>query len=133
MEESYMNSTISRKAAIYCRLANADTERIERQEEELLKYAEQNGYKERACYRDNGENGLSLERPGMQNLINDIKDGKINTVIAYNLNRVARGRQPMVQWLQILKEYGTEFISVSDGCRFPGDDIFIDPQTFARL
>ena len=116
-----MNST---KVAIYCRVAQANEEIIAQQEETMLQFAGGNGYSVIACYRDNGESGLSLDRPGMKNLIGDIQDGKIQTVIALDFSRVARGLAPMREWFTILKKYDTLFVSVRDNFQYPNDDCF---------
>ena len=113
-----MTSTL--KVAVYSRVASADDDRIAGQEEDLLRFADRNGYAECTCYRDNGESGLSLNRPGMQRLINDIQDGRIGTVIVIDLDRIARGLQPMIKWCQLIKKHGVVFISTR------GDDTFLD-------
>jgi len=111
-------------------VASADDRRIEQQERTLLQYAEENGYGSCACFRDNGESGLSLDRPGLQSLISEIQDGKIKTVIAADMCRIARGSLPMGEWIEIIKKHGIEFISVSDGFRFPDDDKWFGVLTF---
>ena len=114
-----MNKT---KTAIYCRMASADDERLSWQKEALLKYADCNGYTDCVCYGDNGFNGLSLDRPGMQSLISDIQNGLVGTVIVANLSRIARDYPVMAEWLNILKEYGVTLVSVNDAFRFPDND-----------
>ena len=109
------------KTAIYSRVACVDDDRIEQQEQRLLQFAEENGYGDCACFRDNGEKGLSLDRPGIQKLIGEIRDGKIKTVTVYDLSRIARGLALMDEWFMIIKEYGVELISVKDNYRFPDD------------
>ena len=108
------------KVAVYSRVASADDDRIAGQEEGLLKFADRNGYAECTCYRDNGESGLSLNRPGMQRLINDIQGGRVGTVIVLDLNRIARGLQPMIKWCQLIEKHGVVFISTR------GDHMYLD-------
>jgi transcription elongation factor Elf1 len=118
MEDNTMNN---KKTAIYCRMACADTEQIERQEEMLLKFAGDNGYGECACYRDNGESGMSLDRPGMQRLKDDIRAGKIHTVIVYNLSRISRNALHFNDWYQLLKRHRVGFLSVLEKQWLNGD------------
>ena len=113
---------MSDKTALYCRVACADDDTMTRQEHSLRQYAEKSGYIDCECYRDNGISGLSLDRPAMQNLISDIKDKKVTTVIVLDLARVARGFAPMEKWFKILKKHGILFVSVKDNYRFPDDD-----------
>ena len=109
------------RTAIYSRLAHADIERLDMQEQELLQFAEKNGHGDCVCYRDSGVSGMSLDRPGMNSLITDIQNGEISTVIVDNLVRVARSNIAMAEWFVILRKYGIVFISVKDDFRFPND------------
>ena len=109
------------KTAIYCRMASTDAERIEEQEQALLKFAEENGYNDCVCYRDNGESGLSLDRPGMQRLQNDIREGKVHTVIVYNLSRISRNALHFNDWYQLLKKHRVVFLSVVEKQWLDGD------------
>ena len=74
------------KTALYCRIANADNTAMALQEEMLLRYAADNGYNDFIIYRDNGESGLTLDRPGMNALMADVRKGRIQTIIHDNLS-----------------------------------------------
>ena len=100
--------------AIYSRVAQADEYRIRWQEEKLLQYAKLNGHNDCVFYRDNGTSGMSLDRPGMKNLIHDIQDGIIGTVIVADQNRVARDYMLMRKWFMFLAKYGIVFLSVAE-------------------
>ncbi|GHV10299.1 hypothetical protein FACS1894217_15720 [Clostridia bacterium] len=105
----------SAKTAIYTRLACADDERIEKQESELLKYAEITGYKKCVCYRDNGKSGVTLNRPELQDMLLDIESGVIDTVIVKDLARLSRNRLELVELINLLTENDALLISISDG------------------
>ena len=117
------------KTAIYSRVAQADEERLNWQEEKLLHFTEQNGYGDCACYRDNGISGMSLDRPGMIILMNDIRDGSIRTVIVNSLDRIARSYTIMERWFIFLAKYGIILLSVNEDYRFPDDGSLFMMQT----
>jgi site-specific DNA recombinase len=41
-------------------------------------------------YDDGGLSGASLDRPALQNLLADVRGGKINTVVVYKVDRLTR-------------------------------------------
>src|ERR1700724_1290025 len=43
-------------------------------------------------YDDGGLSGASLDRPALQNLLADVRAGKINTVVVYKVDRLTRSR-----------------------------------------
>jgi DNA invertase Pin-like site-specific DNA recombinase len=103
------------KTAIYSRLASADAELIEQKESEMLNYAESNGFTPCVCYRDNGQSGVQLDRPGLQNLLSNIRSGGIERVIVADIARLSRGYIQTNELLRMFADHGVEFISVKDG------------------
>ena len=93
-------------------------------------YSQDLSEKVRTAKASAAKSGLSLDRPGLQSLIGGIQEGKIKTVIAADMCRIARGSLPMGEWVKIIKKHGIEFISVSDGFRFPDDDKWFGVLTF---
>ena len=105
--------------AFYSRVACADADALFAQESMLINYAESNGYESgefntHRFYSDNGESGLTLGRPGMDKLMADARDGRIDVLIVKDLSRVARNFMLIDDWLRFLKKYGVRFISVND-------------------
>ena len=69
----YIKLARLRSVAFYSRVACADTDSLSAQECHLANYAEANGYESgefntHHFYSDNGESGLTLDRPGMNRL-----------------------------------------------------------------
>jgi DNA invertase Pin-like site-specific DNA recombinase len=102
------------KTAIYCRLACADDERMAEQEKEMLRFAEQNGYNDCVCYRDNGQSGVTLNRPGFNAMMTDIEGGKVGCVIAQDISRVCRNYLEFDNWLNAMTDKGVRLIAVKD-------------------
>ena len=64
-------------------------------------------------YDDNGFTGSNTNRPSLQKLINDIKEGKVNMVIVYKLDRLSRSLVDFVQILKFFDEHGVAFASIT--------------------
>lgn len=88
-----MNNTY--KAAIYCRLSkddeqSGDSVSIETQRMMLGRYCLDNAIEVFDIYVDDGYSGLNFNRPAFKRLIQDLEDGKFNTVITKDLSRLGR-------------------------------------------
>ena len=104
----------NRKTALYCRTATYNDFVIKNQEERLRRFAKKNGYTNPACYTDNGENGLTLDNPGMKRLIADIESGNVQTVIVIRVDRIARSYERLLEWKMLIEKYDVECISVDE-------------------
>ena len=116
----YIRLARARNVAFYCRMALADTDALAVQERHLFNFAEANGYEDgefnkHRIYHDNGQSGLTLDRPGMNALMADIRDGRVDVLIVKDISRVLRDYLKIEPWLGFLKERGVRFISVNDG------------------
>jgi DNA invertase Pin-like site-specific DNA recombinase len=109
--------------ALYCRTALTDDERIAEQEASLRQYANSQGYGNCVCYRDNGESGVTLNRPAMGKLIRHIRDGRVCRVVVSDLARVARNCIEVQEFLQFLSKQGVELVTL-DGCTYKSDKVF---------
>ncbi|MDD5681683.1 MAG: recombinase family protein, partial [Candidatus Omnitrophica bacterium] len=64
-------------------------------------------------YDDGGYTGANTERPALQKLIADIKEGKINCVIVYKVDRLSRSLLDFVQLLELFEKHNVVFVSVT--------------------
>ena len=72
------------KTALYCRVASSHpygAGAIDIQRDKLLDFAKCNGLTDFEEYLDNGYGGNTLDRPGFTRMNDDIKAGKIGTVV----------------------------------------------------
>lgn len=69
-----------------------------------------------ACkiYIDKGFSGKNTNRPGFKDLMDDIKDGKINKVIVYKLDRLSRSTLDFGLLMNEFKKYDVSFHSISE-------------------
>lgn len=106
--------------ALYCRLSRDDDYRgdsasIQTQKQMLEQYAKQNQFNHLKFFIDDGYSGTSFERPGFQELINDIEKDKIGTIITKDLSRLGRDYLKTGYYLEnYFPEHKVRFIAVND-------------------
>ena len=88
---------------------------IENQRMILRKFTAENGGTIADEYVDDGWSGTNFERPGVKRLLDDAKDGKIDTVVVKDLSRFGRNYIQVGQYIDyIFPAYGIRFIALSD-------------------
>ena len=65
-------------------------------------------------YSDPGFTGANLNRPALQEMFEDIKQGHINLVIAYKIDRLTRSPKDFYHLIEIFENNGVDFLSVSE-------------------
>lgn len=64
-------------------------------------------------YDDGGFSGGNLERPALKRLLEDIKAGKINTVVVYKIDRLTRALMDFSKLVEVFDQYGVSFVSIT--------------------
>ena len=64
-------------------------------------------------YNDPGYTGANTDRPALQKLITDIKEGKINCVVVYKVDRLSRSLLNFSQLLEFFDQNNVTFVSVT--------------------
>jgi DNA invertase Pin-like site-specific DNA recombinase len=64
-------------------------------------------------YDDGGFSGGNLERPALQRLFQDIREGKIDCIIVYKIDRLTRSLLDFSKIIQLLDEHNVSFVSVT--------------------
>lgn len=64
-------------------------------------------------YDDGGFTGANIERPGLQKLLSDIKDRKIDCVVVYKVDRLSRSLMDFAQLLEFFDKNNVTFVSVT--------------------
>ena len=65
-------------------------------------------------YREEGRSGKDLERPEFKRMMNDIREGKVNTVIVYKIDRITRSLRDFYDLWETFEEYGVQFVSLHE-------------------
>ena len=89
------NNEITRITALYERLSrdddqNGDSLSISNQKAYLEDYAVKNGFRNIRHYTDDGYTGRNFNRPGFQEMLKDIENDLIGTVIVKDMSRFGR-------------------------------------------
>ena len=109
------------KAAIYCRLSKDDEQKgdsvsIETQKMMLTKFCREQSIEIFDIYVDDGYSGLNFNRPSFKRLIQDLEDGKFNTVITKDLSRLGRDYIQTGYYIDIyFTSKRIRYIAVNDG------------------
>lgn len=82
--------------------------------EAYIKSQAHEGWKLRPTqYDDGGLSGGTLERPALHRLIADIRDGLIDVVVVYKVDRLSRSLADFARLVELFEEYSVSFVSVT--------------------
>lgn len=107
--------------ALYCRLSkddgsNSESLSIRTQKAMLMEYATRNGFGNCQYYVDDGYSGTNSDRPAFQELLDDIREGKVATVITKDQSRLGRNHIETGTYMEIFfPEHGVRYIAINDG------------------
>jgi len=107
------------RCGIYTRVSTDTQSEIEfnsceSQKEQILSYVKsQNDLEVVKIYSDAGYTGSNLNRPALQNLLNDIALDKIECVLVYKIDRLTRSPKDFYHLIEYFDKYGVSFISTT--------------------
>jgi len=110
----------NKKCAIYTRVstdnqAEKEFSSCEAQEQKIKSFvASQNNWQVFKVYSDAGYSGATLERPALQQLLSDMKEGKIDIVLAYKIDRLTRSPKDFYQLIEFFEQSKIDFISITE-------------------
>lgn len=64
-------------------------------------------------YDDGGYSGGNMDRPGLQQLIADIKKGAVDIIVVYKIDRLSRSLADFAKLVEIFDEHKVTFVSVT--------------------
>lgn len=102
-------------ALLYCRVSTTkDTQEssLERQEEELMKFAFQQSYKVNGVFSDQ-HSGYEMDREGLLEMLNAIKTDIVDAVFIQDETRLGRGHA-RIALLHVMKKYNVDVYTLSD-------------------
>lgn len=111
----------NRITALYCRLSQddgnvGDSMSITSQKAILEKTAREMGFHNTSFYVDDGYSGTNFNRPAFKQMIADIEDGKIGTVLSKDLSRLGRNYIESGSYIEIFfPQHNVRYIAVNDG------------------
>ena len=114
------NETIIGITALYCRLsrddgAEGESNSIANQKKLLAKYAKEHGFTNTKFYVDDGYTGTNFNRPGFQQMLEDMEMGYISTIIVKDSSRFGRNYLEVGQYTDYyFPEHNIRFIAIND-------------------
>ena len=114
------NENIIGITALYCRLsrddgAEGESNSIANQKKLLSKYAKEHGFTNTKFYVDDGYTGTNFNRPGFQQMLEDMDMGYISTVIVKDSSRFGRNYLEVGQYTDYyFPEHNIRFIAIND-------------------
>lgn len=99
--------------AIYARVST-DNQNSEMQLLDLRDYSDNRKFTVYNEYIDNGISGSKEKRPALDQLMDDAKKKKFDTVLVWRFDRFARSTKHLVEALHIFKHLGIGFISFQE-------------------
>lgn len=123
--------------ALYCRLsrddgAEGESNSIANQKKLLAKYAKEHGFTNTKFYVDDGYTGTNFNRPGFQQMLEDMEMGYISTIIVKDSSRFGRNYLEVGQYTDYyFPEHNIRFIAIND-CMVRYTEILTPIPKFAR-
>ena len=102
----------SKRAALYFRVSTS-LQTIENQRLELEKYCERQGWSIVKTYNDTGLSGSKSDRPALNEMLQDSAKGKIDVLVVWKIDRLARSTVDLLNILMTLKANGVDFCSTT--------------------
>lgn len=101
--------------ALYARVSTSDKGQTpENQLVDLRHYAKLKDWTDCTEYVDNGVSGSKKDRPALNRLMQDCRDGKIQVVIVWRLDRLFRSLKHLINTLDEFNKYDVGFISLKE-------------------
>ena len=106
------------RVALYVRVSSqeqVDGYSIGEQIDRLTKYCEAMGWEIHKIYTDPGYSGANTDRPGLQTMLKDVQDGKVDKVVVYKLDRLSRSQKDTMLLIEDeFLAHGVDFVSMSE-------------------
>jgi DNA invertase Pin-like site-specific DNA recombinase len=99
-----------KRAAIYVRVSTVEQE-TDLQEHELQEYCERRGWSS-LVYRDKGQSGARNDRPALTVMMNDLRRRKIDVVVVWALDRLARSLKQLLSIAEECRSVGADLVSL---------------------
>lgn len=107
------------KVGLYVRVSTQEQAKegysVGEQTDRLGKYADAHDWTVYKTYTDPGFSGGDTNRPGLQEMLKDIRKGRINKVVVYKLDRLSRSQKDTLELIE--DEFlanGVDFVSMSE-------------------
>lgn len=80
-----------------------------------MEYAKSHNFSETTHYSDDGISGTKFDRPALNEVLREIKNGNIATVIVKDISRIGRSTIEVLKIMEELKKNDVRLITVVEG------------------
>ena len=112
------NILANERVAIYCRVSTFDQARegfsLREQEERLKEFCKFKRYNIYKVYQDAGISAKNDKRPAYQEMIEDVKKGNINVIVALKLDRLTRSVYDIEKLMKFVNDYECDIDCMAD-------------------
>ena len=107
------------KVALYPRVSTQEQAlngfSIDEQIERMKKYCEAMNWTAYKIYTDAGYSGANKDRPALQQMIKDVKKGKVDKVLVYKLDRLSRSQKDTLELIEdVFLANNVDFVSMNE-------------------
>ena len=106
------------RVGLYPRVSGHEQEdnySIPEQIERMKKYCEARDWMVHKIYTDSGYTGSNMDRPGLQDMIKDCENGKLDMVLVYKLDRLSRSQRDTLFLIEdVFDKHGVGFTSMTE-------------------
>jgi DNA invertase Pin-like site-specific DNA recombinase len=99
--------------ALYARVSSNKGQDTKSQEPDLQTWAK--AHDEEAVWYKDHFTGTTMDRPGLERLLADVRSGKITKVVCWRLDRLGRTAKGLLTLLDELQALGVGFVSLREG------------------
>ncbi|MCP4254566.1 MAG: recombinase family protein [Candidatus Scalindua sp.] len=124
-----------KNVAIYVRVSTKE-QNVDMQLNDLERYVKERGLNVFKIYKDNGVSGTKETRPALNDLMNDARKRKFDTVLVWRFDRFARSTKHLVTALYDFRNLNIDFISYQENIDTSsplGEAIFIIISAMSKL
>jgi site-specific DNA recombinase len=107
------------KAAIYCRVSTDEQAKhgfsLEAQQESGMSYIKSFNHELFKVYVDDGYTAKNMNRPALQEMLDDIRNKRIDIIILWRLDRLTRKARDGLEMVdEIFNKYGVSFATITE-------------------
>ncbi len=106
-----------KRAALYRRVSGEEQKTkgysLPDQRAEQLEYCARENLEIVKEFEDAGYSGKDFQRPGIQELMEDVRGGKIDAIVTYKIDRISRSLKDFYDLWEVLKAHNVTFVSAT--------------------
>ncbi len=107
------NTVDEREVFVYLRVSTSH-QSVESQELAIQKYCERHGIQNYRTFRDEAVSGAKTSRPALDEMMNEIGEGKCKVLIVFAFSRFSRSCTHLLKSVEFLESHKTKLVSISE-------------------